>query len=186
MTGFVYCIGEAPGGLVKIGYSANPALRLSKLRSDNPADMRLLGLIEGTPGTEAALHDRFAALHDRGEWFRDEGCAISAVFPAPTRLNARTGDAMLDWLRSAGITQGDLAAHFGISQATLSKIMSGKARIPLRMAVMIEDMSDGDVPCRYWLFGASAEPSAACGKPTIGRRPIRPSPTPHATPEARQ
>jgi predicted GIY-YIG superfamily endonuclease len=75
-----------------------------------------------------------------------------------------TGDALRDWMRSVGMTQGDLAAHFGISQATLSKIVTGKARIPLRMAVMIEDMSDGAVPCRYWLFGASAEPTAAVGR----------------------
>lgn len=55
------------GDRVKIGYTGNLAQRLRALPHDE-----LLGTIPGDESTEWDLHERFAHLRIKGEWFRAE------------------------------------------------------------------------------------------------------------------
>lgn len=65
---FVYFIQRADG-LVKIGFSCSPSLRLSQLKTQHGCDMTLLATTQGARLREKELHETFT--HDRivGEWF---------------------------------------------------------------------------------------------------------------------
>lgn len=57
--------------LVKIGFSSNVRQRLGTIITDRPEAGRLslIGWSIGGPALEQELHTRFAASHERGEWF---------------------------------------------------------------------------------------------------------------------
>lgn len=57
------------GDYVKIGYSKNPEKRLKSLQTGNQAPLKLLLVLDGGTDKEAELHERFAELRSRGEWF---------------------------------------------------------------------------------------------------------------------
>lgn len=64
-------------GFVKIGVSIDVARRYYSIKNANPMDVRPLGFIHvptlaGAEERESGLHQLFAGLHHRGEWFRDE------------------------------------------------------------------------------------------------------------------
>lgn len=67
--GRVYFVTD--GEFIKIGYSNEPKSRMNSLRSGNPRTLRLLGVIPGTLAIEKSLHQRFAHLEVRREWFKD-------------------------------------------------------------------------------------------------------------------
>lgn len=71
--GYVYFILDKDGR-VKIGYSArSPRKRMATLQTAHAGTLRLLGFMRGDKSSERELHNRFAHLHIRGEWFRYEG-----------------------------------------------------------------------------------------------------------------
>lgn len=55
---------------IKIGHARNILVRFRALQSAIPWSLSFLGYIPGDLETEATLHERFAAAHLRGEWFR--------------------------------------------------------------------------------------------------------------------
>lgn len=59
------------GGPVKIGYcgTGQETNRLRMIQTHNPTPMRLTRVIKGDRADERALHQRFADLRIRGEWF---------------------------------------------------------------------------------------------------------------------
>ena len=65
----VYFIGNN-NGQVKIGYSKNPASRLSALQTASPYPLKILALKSGGTEVEADLHKRFSESRLEGEWFR--------------------------------------------------------------------------------------------------------------------
>ena len=66
----VYFIQPVDGGRIKIGVSGNPEIRLRDLQTGSPVDLRIIALIpDAAPGTEPALHVRFAHARAHGEWF---------------------------------------------------------------------------------------------------------------------
>lgn len=65
----IYFIRCKATGLVKIGLSGNPRSRLSKMQSDSPGELEVLGIEPGGLERERALHNRFADHRIRGEWF---------------------------------------------------------------------------------------------------------------------
>ncbi len=67
--GCVYFIETADGGFVKIGYSIHVPRRFDEIGVLLPG-LRLIGYMPGTMATERWLHGKFAALRERGEWFR--------------------------------------------------------------------------------------------------------------------
>jgi hypothetical protein len=66
------------GRRIKIGFSTNPAMRLSTIRAGackvpsglNTSNARILALESGGRLREAELHRQFAHLREAGEWFR--------------------------------------------------------------------------------------------------------------------
>jgi hypothetical protein len=58
---------------VKIGYSADPNVRLKDLATGNPFELKLLGTMPGQFATEKELHRIFDRFRLQGEWFRYDG-----------------------------------------------------------------------------------------------------------------
>lgn len=66
---FVYFI-EATGSCrIKIGSAGDPVARLREMQTGSPYELKLLVFIPGGYALEQELHERFARLRDRGEWF---------------------------------------------------------------------------------------------------------------------
>lgn len=61
--GFVYFVER--GGLIKVGWTGNPARRFGNLMPD-----RVLLVLRGTMQDEHRVHAAFASAHQMGEWFR--------------------------------------------------------------------------------------------------------------------
>lgn len=68
---YTYFIKSAASGAIKIGRSIDPRKRLIDLQVASHESLELLGTMEGDH--ERDIHERFADLHIRGEWFRDNG-----------------------------------------------------------------------------------------------------------------
>lgn len=71
----VYFIEATSLGVVKIGCADDARKRLAQLQVGCPDELALRGVYhtDDAPRLEAAYHDRFAAQHVRGEWFRING-----------------------------------------------------------------------------------------------------------------
>jgi hypothetical protein len=78
----IYFIGCAAANAVKIGtteksWRVTPLsaafFRLGQAQVNCPFDLELRAVCEGGPEEEAALHERFAEHHIRGEWFTVAG-----------------------------------------------------------------------------------------------------------------
>jgi hypothetical protein len=65
----VYFISAREVDLVKIGYAFNPVARFHGLRVASPVELSLEGAVPGGFREERELHQRFARLRVRGEWF---------------------------------------------------------------------------------------------------------------------
>ena len=62
---------DSPTGEIKIGRSVYPQGRVKNLQTAHPFPLEIVGLIpEGGEELEQELHERFAHLRLRGEWFR--------------------------------------------------------------------------------------------------------------------
>lgn len=55
---------------IKIGFSTDPRSRLAALQGSQHAALRLIAAFPGGPQDERALHEHFAHLCIRGEWFQ--------------------------------------------------------------------------------------------------------------------
>lgn len=76
----VYFIQHGEGGEIKIGTTCgNPYARMSTLQTGTPLELRLLVSIPGGVAEEVAVHERFAALRVRGEWFRPEPALLEFI-----------------------------------------------------------------------------------------------------------
>lgn len=69
----VYFIEAEDTGFIKIGIAENPVARLADLQVASPHRLTLRHTIPGGRATEQALHDRWADLRVRGEWFHLAG-----------------------------------------------------------------------------------------------------------------
>lgn len=67
-SGYVYFLWAAD--MVKIGYSANPFVRLANLETSIPRPMDRVVIVTGTIADERRLHRRFQTQRSHGEWFR--------------------------------------------------------------------------------------------------------------------
>lgn len=66
----VYIIRAGSEGPVKIGKANNPVARITALQGAHYEELRVVRLLSGGRREEQRLHNMFAALHIRGEWFR--------------------------------------------------------------------------------------------------------------------
>jgi hypothetical protein len=65
----VYFVQAGADGPIKIGFSRALSARIKKMRADCPYELTLLAHIDGGQDVEQDLHERFAHLRLRGEWF---------------------------------------------------------------------------------------------------------------------
>jgi len=64
----------ASNGLMKIGFSENPRVRMHGLRGEcGGRTVRLKAVIDGTLAEERGWHMRFGHLYHHGEWFHYRG-----------------------------------------------------------------------------------------------------------------
>jgi len=69
-NGFTYFVRD--GDVIKIGYSAHPARRINTLQSGIARPLEVLAVVGMEIADEFSLHQQFAHLRVRGEWFRAE------------------------------------------------------------------------------------------------------------------
>lgn len=97
-TSHVYVIGRPASNVVKLGTTTQLAKRLRALQLSSPVPLEILWATAGDRAVEAALHLRFAALRQHGEWFdfgdEDPVRAVRAAFEAglPVLPTPRTGN----------------------------------------------------------------------------------------------
>lgn len=66
----IYFIQADQGGLIKIGYSANPVNRLYNLQMSCPIPLKILATIKDAPQTsEGYVHTTLGNSRQYGEWF---------------------------------------------------------------------------------------------------------------------
>lgn len=76
-TGFVYFIQS--NGLIKIGTSRTPTLRIKALRREWPHPIEVLRVIRGGHSVESHYHAKFSHLRQFGEWFRSDPELIAFI-----------------------------------------------------------------------------------------------------------
>lgn len=64
-----YFVGCAESSLIKIGWAADPVVRLGCLQTGSPVRLRIVSILPGPRSGERALHERFKHLRADGEWF---------------------------------------------------------------------------------------------------------------------
>lgn len=67
---YVYFIQAQVTGLIKIGYSVDPRMRLINMATMSPEPLVLLAIHPGGRDLEGQLHRRFSRSRTHGEWFR--------------------------------------------------------------------------------------------------------------------
>lgn len=145
---------DADGLLLYVGITNNPTRRLAEHKC------RAIWRNEIDRVDVKWIGDRADALEAEAKAIREERPIFNG---GASKDYTPTGDALRDWMGSVGMTQTELAAAYGVTGATLSQMISGKRRATLRFAAFVEDKSEGLVPMRYWLFGATAEHHGATG-----------------------
>lgn len=154
MTCAVYRHLDADGDLLYVGVTNNPKRRIAEHKC------------------RAVWADQFETVAVKWYKTRDEAIAVEAAtiaeegptFNGGLRTYEKTGDAFTDWMAASGENQTTISEAHGISQATLSRMVTGKSRVPLLFAANIETYSKGAVPMRYWVKGATAAPSKSQGR----------------------
>lgn len=68
MKSFVYFV-QAASGAIKIGVTRHVQARLAAMRTTSPEPLSLLGAVPGDAAFERALHQQFADVRIRNEWF---------------------------------------------------------------------------------------------------------------------
>lgn len=141
---------DADGQLLYVGITNDPKRRLYEHKcraiwSDQIANVTVKWM-PSRPDAEEAERQAIATE--------------SPVFNGGERVYQETGDAFKDWMALEGLSQEDIAAKFEISRTTISEILNGKRKASLRFAVFIEDISNGAVPVRYWMFGKTLQKRA--------------------------
>lgn len=66
----VYFLRSGARGPIKIGKARDVQRRVDEIKAGNPYELRVLAVMPGGRAEERELHERFAHLRLRGEWFR--------------------------------------------------------------------------------------------------------------------
>lgn len=153
----VYFIAAEDAGTVKIGFAKQPWNRLSKMQSDCPHSLRLLAIEAGDVRHEAHLHRRFAVDRLQGEWFRLSQSILDyiAALPVPLPLERRRkklGGPLGEWLHAHRLTASTFAEKVGTTEATISRICSGK-QLPRREIMLAIWRATGGAVTANLLYG---------------------------------
>lgn len=130
MTGYVYVI-ENESGLFKVGYTNDPARRLTMLRTSSAEKLRLLGVVPATMEQEKELHRLLSPWRAAREWFRPNIALLSLIqslipWSAPREREFAPTPAKADLKLTPALTEADViemietgAAMIGIAPSTL-------------------------------------------------------------------
>lgn len=145
----VYRHFDADGQLLYVGISQDPRSRLYQHKSRSRWFDQIANVaVKWMPNREDAAEAEAKAIREERPLFN--GGEVRRGEP-------NTGDPLRDWMAETNTSQTDIALAYGVHKTSVSQILKGNRRASLRFAVFIEDMSEGAVPARYWLFGATAE-----------------------------
>lgn len=75
----IYFLQMQPNGPIKIGCSTQPKLRRETLQGWSPYELKILATVPGKFDLESNIHDCFADLHMRGEWFSPGDRLIASI-----------------------------------------------------------------------------------------------------------
>ncbi len=75
----IYFLQSEHGGAIKIGRADDLAKRLVQIQTSRPDKIVVLAAAPGTVADERALHVRFAANREKGEWFSPVGELMSLI-----------------------------------------------------------------------------------------------------------
>ncbi len=78
----VYFFRAIESGKIKIGVTTCVLSRLSKVSTDCPEPVEILGVIAGGADLEGKLHQAFEKYHHIGEWFRGEPLLLEFIAEA--------------------------------------------------------------------------------------------------------
>ena len=135
----VYFI-QAGKGPIKIGTSSNPRKSMVNLQSSNASEIVLLATIPGGVKEARELHERFAELRLRGEWFIPADDLLSYIGNINAAEGGAGGDStavsmMKRFLMENNISQALFARQHKISEATVSRIFRGE-RLPTSWQIL--------------------------------------------------
>lgn len=122
----IYFAQAGEGAPVKIGYAANPTKRLTELQTAHYEVIRMLLVIDGDERHEAFLHEKFAALRLRGEWFRPASELLTFIAKPeplpemPERVSRQRSPALMAALASVGGVSA-LAAATRVTRQAISQ-----------------------------------------------------------------
>jgi hypothetical protein len=158
----VYFIRAEGSGLVKIGFAVDPWIRLNKLKTDCPWPVVMAAIIEGGVDREREMHDRFAALRSRGEWFRDEGALSAYIAENATEPRLRKqkalGGVLGRWLSENHRTLESFAQEIGTNKSSVSGFCNGRSIPRRRLMLAIYEATDGAVqPNDFYGIESAAE-----------------------------
>lgn len=149
MSGFVYFIGCADR--VKIGYSEDPAKRLTKINADSPWPCELLGYVNADDFPESEVHQRFASVRLHSEWF-----ALTAeirAFVETAKVSQKQGldrfertdltDAspLKKWRILQKLSQKQAAELLAVSLVTWNQWETGRANVPGPRCLAVESIT---------------------------------------------
>jgi DNA-binding XRE family transcriptional regulator len=152
MSGFVYVIGNS-NGLFKIGFTNDPARRLTMLRTSTADKLTLLGVVPATPDHEKQLHHLFRACRVAREWFRWSP-AMQPLLDGLLQLNdgkrGKHASLISERMEALGISDAELARRVGLERSMVTKIKLGKASPSLKRAIKLA--KELDMPADAFFF----------------------------------
>lgn len=95
----IYFLQESSLGAIKIGFAANVNTRKCNIQGANPSKVTILGAIPGGPEEETKIHEQFAHLRIRGEWFKpgEDLLEFIRTVTVSGRIPIDLGKAVLDF-----------------------------------------------------------------------------------------
>ena len=80
----IYFVRSGVVGPVKIGWSAGDVIaRVKALQTAHPQKLRLIRVLDGAKSDERAMHGKFSALRQNGEWFNFNEAMLDADIGLP-------------------------------------------------------------------------------------------------------
>lgn len=117
----VYFIQAGADGPIKIGVASNLRRRVQMLQTGCPVPLVVLAITDGGREKEVELHLAHRADLVRGEWFKPSPAVLASVEAARPVQAHRAFTPLAERRMALGLSQGELAAMFGISQGAISR-----------------------------------------------------------------
>lgn len=161
MKSLIYFVQVEGGGPIKIGFTeGDPRIRMSKLQSDCPWPVQLLGAVAGDVTKEAEYHRRFDAHRIQSHWFNPVDKILAAIREAlssdsawappgrsPAKRTAKYPHPLCSYVVEY-TTQAKFARDVHCSESHLSLVLKGERGVSIELAKRISKATGGAVPIR--------------------------------------